>query len=267
MNPWGQGMVSAASRLLALQASPCQENDEASRYVLGYLTCSHPLRPHSTAESRDPSGPILPLSNNTSLLKNKACVCVRPAALSVCPGERSGAGAVLQPREAAAGEGGGGGLAVEPLQGSFLTAASPKRLPETPPRNPSPSSAAPRSSQLTAGRRSCGAAGPRGVSARCVAPYRAEPRRRDSSCPPPGAGAARSAGHVGAAGCGRDVAPPRVAKRARTAAVLVTGKEGRVCKSPGDERERSGRAQLPPRRGRSWCWVSRRFLGSPRRLR
>lgn len=84
MNPWGQGMVSAPSRLLALQASPCQENDEASRYVLGCLTCSHPLRPHSTAESRDPSGPILPLSNNTSLLKNKACVCVYVQRRSRC---------------------------------------------------------------------------------------------------------------------------------------------------------------------------------------
>lgn len=55
-------------------------------------------------------------------------MCVSPAALSVCPDERSGASAVLQPGEAA-GEGGGGGLAVEPLQGSFLAAASPKPLP------------------------------------------------------------------------------------------------------------------------------------------
>lgn len=197
------------------------------------------------------------------------CVCTSSGALGVPRRTQRG-------RRGAAAARGGGGRRRRRRAGSRAAPGQfpHRRLPETPPRNPSPSSAAPRPSQLTAGRRSCGAAGPappfhrpRGVSARCVAPYRAEPRRRDSSCPPPGAGAARSAGHVGAAGCGRDVAPPRVAKRARTAAVLVTGKEGRVCKSPGDERERSGRAQLPPRRGRSWCWVSRRFLGSPRRLR
>lgn len=269
ISPCGPGML----RIPARPAAPAlpRKRRSCQRGLGVFKPAATPYDPAALQETGIPQHPSFPSLIIPSFLKiimikkiiikknqqqtEGAGAGGRLAALSVCSGERGRAGAVLPPGEAAAAGGGGGGRSSRSGEVS-----SPP-----PPRKPSPPNATPRSSQLTARRRAWGAAGPasplrrrRGVSARCAVLCRAEPCGAGSwGCgavaAAPRAGAARGAGHVGAAGDGRD-APPQLRPLRRRGWIrgcaaprgLRQGGRGEAAGVPGDWEGKGRQSSVRP---------------------